>query len=104
MLSLLPFGASGSDFLIDFGPNYCHSKQARKDGMATATITLTDGMFGTIEVSGDIDPPIIAGEERSPAQELGFRLLQEFYEMQEQGRLQRMKYSGMAVKEPDGQN
>lgn len=70
--------------------------------MAVVVITLEDTLHGTISIGGEMDPPLEDHLERTPAQELGFRLLKEFYEIQENGRMQRMKYSGNPAQEPDG--
>lgn len=70
--------------------------------MAVVTMIFTDSAAGTIEIDGEVDPPIVEGEERTPAQELGFRLLQELYAIQESGRMQRMAFGQHGV--PDGKN
>jgi hypothetical protein len=70
--------------------------------MAVVTMTFEDTEHGTISIDGDVQPPIVDGEERTPAQELGFRILQELYAIQESGRLQRMSYGVKGM--PDGQN
>jgi hypothetical protein len=67
--------------------------------MAVVTITLSDTLHGTIEIGGEMDPPLDDDLDRTPAQELGFRLLKEFYAIQEAGRLQRATYG---IGDPDG--
>jgi hypothetical protein len=57
--------------------------------MATVVITFTDSPHGTIQIAGEVDPPLKGGDDRTPAQELGFRLLQELYAIEEAGRIQR---------------
>lgn len=72
--------------------------------MATATITFHDSAHGTIEISGEVDPPIDPDIENTPAQEIAFRLLQELYKIEEAGKLQRMTFGGIAKGDSNGQN
>lgn len=49
--------------------------------MATVTLVFTDTLHGTVEISGEVDPPIEDGAERTPAQETGFQLLKGLLEV-----------------------
>ncbi len=55
--------------------------------MATVTLTFTDTPDRTVEVSGTVDPPIIDGEERTPAQETGFQILKGIIEVADKTKL-----------------
>ena len=59
--------------------------------MAKVTMTFTDRPDGTVEVSGEVDPPIEDGVERTPAQETGFQILKGIYEYMDDVKLKRKR-------------